>query len=206
MYLFENLLRKVGIFHLFSRFKKDSKTMKSMMPKDFIRVVLIKEVGEIHEKYPYIAFATMAIGIEFLGKCLNTHDDWNYYAKGVPKDDFELAINKLDSFTEYRPLLKTHNLWDSLRNGFTHSFVPKKTISLSSKNEAPNFKNISETKINLRCEDFYIAFKKACEEILIIEKFDSEKMNRPLLYVPDSSPDSNSGNTPSIKTSISNTI
>jgi len=67
-----------------------------MTPKEFIQQVLIDEVGEIHLKYPYISFATMAIGIEFLGKCLNSHDDWNYYVSGVPKQDFERAINQLD--------------------------------------------------------------------------------------------------------------
>ncbi len=76
----------------------------------------------------------MAIGIEFLGKCLNSHEDWNEPKHS--KEDFELAINTLDSFVKYRPLLKSHNFWTSLRNGLLHSFAPKSTITLSSKNEA----------------------------------------------------------------------
>ena len=155
------------------------------MPKDFIQIVLIKEVGEIHEKYPYIAFATMAIGIEFLGKCLNTHDDWNHFARGVPKADFELAIKSLNSFDKYRTLLTTHDFWDSLRNGFSHSFVPKGTLTLSSKDEDPHMKIISPTQINLRCEDFYADFKGACDEVIAMTTFASSKMSRALLSVPD---------------------
>ena len=160
-------------------------TQTGMTPQQFIQVVLIKEIGEIHLKYPYISFAAMAIGIEFLGKALNSHEDWNYYASGIPKRDFESAINSLNSFTRYRPLLTSHNLWDALRNGFSHSFVPKGTLTLSSKNEAPHLYPMTPTKINLRCEDLYIDFKGACEEVLAMTTFPSGKMSRPLLSVPN---------------------
>lgn len=158
-----------------------------MMPKEFIQKVLIDEIGEIHEKYPYIAFASMTIGIEFLGKCLNEHDNWNYYNFGQPRLDFENSIKAFESFKNYVPLLVSHNLWDSLRNGFSHSFVPKDTISLSRKadGEYSHLHNINDHKINLRCEEFYIDFKNACEYVIKMESFNSEKMNRPLLYVPN---------------------
>lgn len=205
MKFFEKLLRKTGIFYFFSLFKGKNKNMSPMMPKEFIQIVLIKEVGEIHEKYPYIAFATMAIGIEFLGKCLNTYEDWNHFGRGIPKADFELAINNLNSFDKYRPLLTSHNFWDSLRNGFSHSFVPKGTLTLSSKGEDPHMKIVSPTQINLRCEDFYTDFKGACEEVIAMTTFASGKMSRPLLSVPDSSSPSSiahSGGTPTITTTI----
>lgn len=154
-----------------------------MTPKQFIQQVLIDEVGEIHLKHPYISFATMAIGIEFLGKCLNSHEDWNHYASGVPRQDFERAINQLDSFSKYRTYLLSHNLWDALRNGFSHSFVPKNTLSLSSKSEMTHLVNHGN-KVNLKCEDFYSDFKLACEEIIAKATFPSNKMNLPLLDVP----------------------
>jgi len=55
----------------------------------------------------------MAVGIEFLGKCLNGFDDWNKQWRS--KDDFEDAINKLNAFSKYRPLLKSHDFWTSFR-------------------------------------------------------------------------------------------
>jgi hypothetical protein len=38
--------------------------------------------------------------------------------------------------------------------------------------------------INLNCEDFYEDFKTACEEVISMTIFNSNKMNLPLLYVP----------------------
>jgi hypothetical protein len=157
--------------------------MSKLTPQQFIQNVLIKEIGEIHSNHPYISFATMAIGIEFLGKCLNESASWNENFRS--QTNFELAINELNSFTKYRLLLTSHKLWDSLRNGFLHSFVPKNSISLSSKNQAKHLQVISSTQINLRCEDFYIDFKGACEEVLKMKTFKSNKMNEPLLIIPD---------------------
>jgi len=160
--------------------------MATLTPKEFIQKVLINETGEIHEKYAYISFAVMAIGIEFLGKCINRYEDWNEPSRS--KKDFELAINNLDSFIRYRPLLTSNDLWTSLRNGFLHSFVPKDKISLSSKDEAAHLVQISANQINLRCEDFYIDFKGACEQVLEKTDFLSSKMDRPLLRVPSMGP------------------
>jgi len=156
--------------------------MKTMTPKEFIQQVLITETGQIHTNHPYISFAIMAIGIEFLGKCLNDCEDWNEPRRS--KIDFELAVNTLPSLTTYRPLLSSHNLWDSLRNGFAHSFVPKNTLSLSSNDETSHLTQITATKINLKCEDFYNDFKNACNEVLAMTTFPSNKMSNPFLSVP----------------------
>lgn len=155
--------------------------MTTMKPKEFIQQVLIEEIGEILKNHPFIAFSLMAIGIEFLGKCLNEFENWD--KSGRSKDDFELAVKSLNSLESYRTLLTTHKLWDSLRNGFTHSFVPKGTLTLSSKNQAPHFTKITETTINLRCEDFYNDFKNACEEVIEMNNFKSKKMDNPLLFM-----------------------
>jgi hypothetical protein len=45
-----------------------------MKPKEFIEVVLINELGEIVSHKPYISFALMAVGLEFLGKCIDTDE------------------------------------------------------------------------------------------------------------------------------------
>lgn len=154
-----------------------------MNPKEFINQVFIKELCRIKDNHPYIAFAIMAVGIEFLGKCLDTvNQDWNTARKS--QYHFELAINKLNSLKIYRQYLVSYQLWDSLRNGFAHSFVPKATLSLSSKNETSHlFQNGS--KINLKCEDFYSDFKNACSEIIKMDFSDpNDKMNKDLLSVP----------------------
>jgi hypothetical protein len=150
-----------------------------MKAKEFIEVVLINETGAIHIDYPYISFGIMAVGIEFLGKCLNSSEDWHK----SNKNDIENAINTLDSLKKYRPYLKSHKLADSLRNGMLHSFVPKPNISLSSKEQAQNLYERNGI-LNLKCEDFYQDFKNACEEVITMQKFPSRKMDSEILTVP----------------------
>lgn len=154
-----------------------------MLPKEFIQQVLINELGEIHSQHPYIAFATMAIGVEFLGKCLNDHDDWNFYAAGIHKQDFKTAMSHLKSFKKYRPYLQSHDLWNALRNGFSHSFVPKNTLSLSGNDDMEHLVEY-DGRINLNCDDFYEDFKSACEEVIAMTSFPSNKMDLPLITVP----------------------
>jgi len=156
-------------------------TMTSLTPQDFIQDVLIDQIEEIHKNHAYISFSLMAIGIEFLGKCLSSEEDWN--KQGQSKTDFEYAVNNLDSLKDYRPFLSSHFLWTSLRNGFLHSFVPKNTITLSSGDEMPHLEE-HNNKVNLKCENFYSDFKNACNEILLMTTFPSNKMGLPLLYVP----------------------
>ncbi len=159
-----------------------------MYPKQFIQQVFITEFEKLTETNPYITFALMGIGIEFLGKCLDVNQkDWN---KGGSEKNFNKAIDTLNSFKKYRtPIRVKYKLWDSLRNGFAHSFVPKKHLGLSSKNEMKHmieYEQNGTPKINLRCEDLYVDFKGACIEV-INKDFTihiNNKMNRQLLSVP----------------------
>lgn len=156
-----------------------------MTPKEFINQVFISELSTIKDTNPYISFAIMATGIEFLGKCLDSAArHWN-----VPKKsqiNFEFAINNLDSLEKYRPYLNSHRIWDSLRNGFAHSFVPKFPLTLSSKNELNHMAIHGNNRLNLKCEDFYQDFSNACKEIINMEFDDHEdKMNKELISVPD---------------------
>jgi hypothetical protein len=154
-----------------------------MKPKQFIEAVFLTDLSGIIDR-PYIAFAIMGTGIEFLGKCLDlSAAHWN--VSGRSKKNFEDAINTLNSFKAYRQFLTSHRLWDSLRNGFNHSFVPKWPLTLSSKGECPHLFISQNDRLNLRCEDFYHDFRNACLEIIEMEFQDpNDKMNRQLLSVP----------------------
>ena len=157
-----------------------------MTPKEFINIVFIEELGVLKDTNPYISFAIMAAGIEFLGKCLDRKaKDWNVSNKS--KFNFEYAIKHLESLKPYRPYLTSHKLWDSLRNGFAHSFVAKYPITLSSKGSTPHlllFEN--DTRLNLRCEDLYEDFKKACKEVINMNfPNPKDKMNHQFLAVAE---------------------
>jgi len=154
-----------------------------MLPKEFIQDVLIDEIGQIHRQHPYISFSLMAIGIEFLGKCLNKYGVWDKQIKGKELPDFNRAIIELKSFYPYKKYLHSHKLRDSLRNGFLHSFVPKDKISLSSKDEMSHLV-VHNGVLNLKCEDFYNHFRLACEEVIRKTDFRSNKIDSPFIHTP----------------------
>lgn len=97
-----------------------------------------------------------------------------------------IIIHNLEGLRKYHPYLTTYNLYDNLRNGFAHSFVPKYPLTLSSKAERQHLTlHENNERLNLKCEDFYEDFKIACEEVLAMNFSDADdKMNRELLYVP----------------------
>jgi len=158
------------------------------MPKEFIKKVLIDNIGDlVAQQYFWLAFTLIAIGIEFLGKCLDVNEEnWD---RGKSRPTFERAIEELSAFNSYRRYLIKYEIWDSYRNGFAHSFVQKKPIGLSSGNEIEHLTEYKDENgldsLNFRCEDLYDDFEKACIEIINKEFEESNKMNSPLLCVPD---------------------
>ena len=151
--------------------------MEQLNPKEFIQKVFIDELGTMIQPHPYISFSIMAIGIEFLGKCLKTKQkDFDY--SGIAKEDFNNSIKGLASLKKYESL----DLYNELRNGMLHFLKPKTTLLFSSnviQNHLKNEQNV--TTIN--CEDLYQDFKDACIEI-INKTFDvNDKMNRVFISI-----------------------
>lgn len=127
--------------------------MPNVTVKNFIEDHLIDQIGEVKASHPYFAFALIAIGIEFLGKCQNTFADWNYYKPFQPEKDFNLGLS-------IPPLDKYSNmgLYQNLRNGMAHSFLTNGKLLLS------NTRN-SEAKC-LDLDEFYANFVQACRKVL----------------------------------------
>ena len=160
--------------------------MAQMTTKQYIEVTFIIQVGEIVPTHPYIAFMTMGIGIEFLGKCMN---GGNFNEEGVSRKRFEEAITHIPAFTKYRALIgkgSAFDLYSCLRCGLAHAAAPKYPITLSSKGEMPNLEiHDNGKRINLRCEDFYVDFKNACEDAFKMNAPVATKLSSPFLAVPD---------------------
>ena len=98
--------------------------MTTLKPRDFIKSVLIAEVGSMIENHPYISFILMGIGIEFLGKCIDTGlNDWN--VSGRSRKDFENAIKTIPSLQKYQKYLTSYDLYGSFRCGLAHAVSPK---------------------------------------------------------------------------------
>ena len=150
-----------------------------MSPKEFIKTVLIKEIDDIVKSHPYLSFALMSIGLEFLGKCMLTHI--NTWHKINPSKAYEKAEELMCQVDER---YKKINLQDELRNGFAHTFIPKGNIALSEvKNGFQNFDLNSCNQTVLVAEEFYENFVTVCQKV-VDNNFDKKnKMNKAFLRV-----------------------
>jgi hypothetical protein len=156
--------------------------MTRLKPNDFIRTVLINEIGELVDSHPYLSFILMGIGIEFMGKCIDIRlTDWN--ESGRSKLDFESAIKTIPSLKKYEPYLISHQMYSSFRCGLAHAVAPKTQITLSSKEEMGHLID-NNGRLNLKVEDFYQDFKDACNYILTQSYPIGNKMNADFLEVP----------------------
>jgi hypothetical protein len=155
--------------------------MSLMMPKDFIQIVFIDQLGEVVRDKPYISFITLGVGIEFLGKCISSHE--KHWHKGGQEKTFNLAINSLHSFQIYRQYLAPYKLYFYLRTGMAHAFLPHKHLTLSSRLDQDKHLTIdSKNRLNIKCEELYDDFKNACKEVIAMNFLDPvDKMNKPIL-------------------------
>lgn len=159
--------------------------MKRLNPKEFIQSVLIDEIQSMLIMHPYISFIIMGIGIEFLGKCIDTNlSDWN--VTGRSKKDFQNAIKTIPSLKRYETYLVPYDLYGSFRCGLAHAVSPKFMITLSSKNEQAHLV-INNGRLNLKVEDFFTDFKNACEYVIKSTYPTTDKMNSDFLKVPGNS-------------------
>lgn len=156
--------------------------MKIVKPKEFIKSFLIDEIGNTINDHPYMSFIIMGIGIEFLGKCIDSKlKDWN--KTGRSRADFESAIIKITPLKKYIPYLSSHDMYSSFRCGLAHAVSPKVEITLSSKREMGHLVKNGK-QINFKVEDFYQDFKLACEEVIAMHFTQDDKMNSDFLQVP----------------------
>lgn len=95
----------------------------------------------IVEQRPYHAFALLAILIEVLGKCL-TDEDWQ---EGYSRSTFNNALTEFPSLQKYS---KVNNLYNLLRCGMNHAFLPKEGIQLDA-----GYNDFTNNKIG--CKELY---------------------------------------------------
>lgn len=139
---------------------------------EFIIQILLEEYSLIVPKFPYISFALMGLGIEFLGACLDSHE---FGERGQSSARVQKAIDEL-----FPPAYGVGNIGSELRNGFAHQFRPGMALELSQRSEAPSrgWKHLEKTrdgKICLVAEDFYQDFAVACRTVLA--RIDSHQLN-----------------------------
>lgn len=121
---------------------------KNITVREFINDYLINQIEDIKDKHPYFAFLLMAVGIEFLGQCINTKKKFN---AGNSEDNYELGLS-IPSLND----AKYSKLYENMRCGLVHSLITKGGLTLSNK----------ECEGAINCEDFYNDFVAACNEVL----------------------------------------
>ena len=157
--------------------------MKNVTPKEFIDSLFIQELGVLVSTSPYLSFMIISIGIEFLGKCLETNQkDW--HQRNESKKNFVKALNDLPSLNKYLNYHAKFNFYDGLRSGLLHAAIPTGKITLSSRDELGHLQQSTNESINLKIEDFYKDFKEACEHIISMSFGPDDKMSNAILVVP----------------------
>ncbi len=148
--------------------------MAIQLPKQFIQQTLIKEYEDIiiAHGHAYLGFALIAIGIEFLGKCVDTSlTAWHPESS----KHFDYALNNIPQLKSY----SNKDLRDKLRNGMAHSLVPKVGLDLSERvHQTTHLGLDSQGYLVLNVEDFFEDFKKACRFVIETRFPDNDKMNK----------------------------
>ena len=134
-----------------------SKTMQEHLQS------VIDELKDIVENHPFHAFALLAIVIEVLGKSINSHTDWQHFERNGL--DFNNALNKYQSLKKYSTL--SVSLYDTLRCGMAHAFLPKKGIKL-----VPDKNDFSNDTIGCKelYEDIVIAWSDLKKGVITPDK------------------------------------
>lgn len=148
-----------------------------LSPKQFIQLVLIDQMSDIVKTHPYHAFVLIAVGLEFLGKCMLGTLVWDKPYDGALKEGIDLLISVDHNYA-------TVDLRDLLRNGTAHMFCPKKGLVFSQESHgAKNFDKDSHGQIVLVIEPFYKDFVAACNKVIETQFPDDDKMNSGFLRI-----------------------
>lgn len=143
--------------------------------KSFIETVLIKQlkVMAYTGETQYLAFGNVAMGIEFLGACTDTH---GFGDSGHSKKRFTAGIETYMKrvnplYSDYNDSSKPYCLYKNLRCGMAHIIRPQGNIGLIGKAGAQqagrtHLDLLNNETILLTAEDFYEDFAKACGLLL----------------------------------------
>lgn len=141
-----------------------------MNVQDFIKQLYIKEIGEIKDEHPYMAYMVMGAGIEFLGKVLAQPSRNDWFKERESRSDFTTAVSSLPGLNKYDRIKDV--LYEQLRCGLLHSSLPKDDVKLGD-NKA--VENITTAPYILNIDVFYDAFKTACNDV--VSKVDTKTLS-----------------------------
>lgn len=150
--------------------------MAGLSLKSFIETILINDLGRMTKDYGlhYLAFGSIAVGIEFLGAC---QDEEPFSKERLSRKRFNAGINdfmrRIDKrYYDFNQDGSPFNLYEQLRCGMSHVLRPQGTLKFCGKEaaEKDGYKHLEILPSNLgvlmTAEDFYDDFAKACHLLL----------------------------------------
>jgi hypothetical protein len=152
-----------------------------MLPRTFIRQVLVAEIDDIVPRHPYLAFPLIAIGIEYLGQCLDVGNPWDHPSR-VGQRPFDRAITQLFPQTYHDKDLRR-----SLRNKMLHFYPPKPGLALGRLTDPGVTQRITASSHPYRdpsgnvivvVEYLFRDFSDACDQVTRMRFPKADKMNR----------------------------
>jgi hypothetical protein len=135
--------------------------------KDFLTTILaeleamlsIDNDDDGKPDFRYHMFILIAVGIEMLGA---TFDHYDWYKKGRSKPRFNTALHKLHPLKKYQNC----NLYENLRCGMAHVYVPNSDIGINTKSEGGQNLDRNGDETLIQIEAFFEDFRNACEEVI----------------------------------------
>jgi hypothetical protein len=135
--------------------------------KDFLSTILyelesmlsIDNDKDGRPDFRYHLFILLAVGIEMLGA---TFDDYDWHEKNKSKERFNTALSKIDSLKKYQQ----KELYEHLRCGMAHVYVPNYEIGINTKSEGGKNLEMNNGQTLIQIEEFFLDFKKASEEVI----------------------------------------
>lgn len=152
---------------------QNSGNQTNLSVKQSVENILLNEMHSLiydHKGSAFIKFINIAIGIEFLGACLDQHP---FTAYDESKNRFNKALKKLfpAKYKKYAHEQSENYFFKEFRGAFVHQLRPGKRIVVTHRDESKieGTKHLVETDsgyLVLVLEDFYDDFEKACKELL----------------------------------------
>lgn len=154
--------------------------------REINQIAEVRDGQDLRPKFRYHIFILVGVGIEMLGAALDA-DDW--FQKGKSQQRFNMALENYQSLNKY----SGKDLYEHLRCGMCHVYVPNTHISLNCATEGGN--NLDKTSPNqtlIQMESFLKDFNDACSELLknidnessSLSGFNLDKLRKHHLMVP----------------------
>ena len=166
---------------------EESKTTLSI--QEFVERVLLRDLRRmIYEaKLHYLGFGSIAVGIEFLGACV---DDYPFEASGHSVDRFERGIADFMTKTDSRYEKYRDCLYKYLRCGVAHVMRPTGKVLFTSREESVHDQThhfqIINDQLLLVCEDFYDDFATSCQALIAqLPSLTGPKLQQPYLVITE---------------------